>query len=70
MAKWLLRPIASLARTMEDIEQSLVFRKIIIREDSKDELYALVVSFYRMMDRIEDNFKKAAAVCSRRGPRI
>ncbi|TVY07043.1 sensor histidine kinase [Paenibacillus cremeus] len=56
MSKWILRPISGMAKTMEHIEKSLVFRKIPIREGGHDELHALASTFNRMMDRIQESF--------------
>lgn len=58
MARWLVKPVTDLVHTMEGIEQSLEFRKINIKEGTKDELHALVVSFNRMIDRIENSFAR------------
>lgn len=56
LAKWILRPISSMVKTMEDIEKSLVFHKIPIQDGGNDELYAMASTFNRMMDRIQVSF--------------
>jgi two-component system, OmpR family, sensor histidine kinase ArlS len=56
LSKWILRPISGMVRIMEEIEQSLVYRKIPLNDGSKDELHAMASTFNRMMSRLEDNF--------------
>jgi two-component system sensor histidine kinase ArlS len=56
LSKWILRPISGMVRIMEDIEQSLVFRKIPLKDGGKDELYAMASTFNRMMNRLEESF--------------
>lgn len=56
LSKFILRPISGMIHTMEEIEQSLVFRKIPLNPNTKDELTAMASTFNRMMDRIEDSF--------------
>jgi two-component system sensor histidine kinase ArlS len=56
LSKWILRPISGMVRIMEENEQSLVYRKIPLKEGGKDELYAMASTFNRMMNRLEENF--------------
>jgi two-component system sensor histidine kinase ArlS len=56
LSKWILSPISGMVRIMEEIERSLVFRKIPLRDNPKDELQAMAATFNRMMDRLEGNF--------------
>jgi two-component system sensor histidine kinase ArlS len=56
LSKWILSPISGMVRIMEEIEQSLVYRKIPIKNGSKDELHAMASTFNRMMNRLEENF--------------
>ncbi|GAA3413905.1 HAMP domain-containing histidine kinase [Paenibacillus hodogayensis] len=56
LSKLIVRPISNMVRTMEEIEQSLVFHKIPLTDGGKDELYMMAATFNRMMDRIEQSF--------------
>ncbi|TXK74022.1 HAMP domain-containing histidine kinase [Paenibacillus sp. N3.4] len=56
LSKWILRPITSMVKTMEDIEKSLVIHKIPMQNSGKDELYSMVSTFNRMMDRLQVSF--------------
>jgi len=66
--KWIsniiMRPISNMINTMEDIERSGVPKKIIILNDTKDELQTLANTFNRMIDRLEDNFAKQSQFVS------
>lgn len=50
--------------TMEDIERSGVPKKIMIHNDTKDELQTLANTFNRMIDRLEENFEKQSRFVS------
>ncbi|MDM5292869.1 ATP-binding protein [Peribacillus simplex] len=60
--RWLssviMRPISNMINTMEDIEQSGIPKKIIIQQDTKDELQKMAVTFNRMMNRLDVNLDK------------
>ncbi|MGG4266262.1 ATP-binding protein [Peribacillus simplex] len=60
--RWLssviMRPISNMINTMEDIEQSGIPKKIIIHEETKDELQKMAVTFNRMMSRLDVNLDK------------
>ncbi|WP_458411930.1 ATP-binding protein [Schinkia sp. CFF1] len=66
--KWLsniiMRPISNMINTMEDIERSGVPKKIMLQNDTKDELQTLANTFNRMIDRLEENFKKQSQFVS------
>jgi two-component system sensor histidine kinase ArlS len=54
----IMRPISSMIKTMEDIEQSGVPQKIHLQNKTKDELQTLARTFNRMMGRLEENMEK------------
>ncbi|MEY8192304.1 ATP-binding protein [Peribacillus simplex] len=60
--RWLssviMRPISNMIDTMEDIEQSGIPKKIVIQEETKDELQKMAVTFNRMMSRLDVNLDK------------
>jgi two-component system sensor histidine kinase ArlS len=56
LSRWISQPISRIVRVMETIEQSLVFRKIPLVGQGKDELYVMASTFNRMMDRLEESF--------------
>ncbi|WP_424765531.1 ATP-binding protein [Paenibacillus sp. sgz302251] len=58
LSKAIMKPISDSIRTMQDIEQSLVIKKIPINSRSKDELFHMTETFNRMMRRLEDNYVK------------
>ncbi|MNU62524.1 Signal transduction histidine-protein kinase ArlS [compost metagenome] len=58
LSKWISRPISGMVTTMEEIEQSLEFRKIPLRPDATDELSMMGGTFNRMIDRLEENFAR------------
>lgn len=58
LSKWISRPISGMVTTMEEIEQSLEFRKIPLRPDATDELSMMGSTFNRMIDRLEENFAR------------
>ncbi|WML31670.1 ATP-binding protein [Neobacillus sp. OS1-32] len=66
--RWLsniiMRPIFNMINTMKDIERSGVPKKIIIQNDTKDELQTLANTFNRMIDRLEENFEKQSQFVS------
>ncbi|OCA92875.1 HAMP domain-containing sensor histidine kinase [Pseudobacillus wudalianchiensis] len=58
LSRIILLPIQSLIQTMEDIEESRTFKKIIRPASSKDELDQMANTFNSMMDLLEENYKK------------
>lgn len=60
--RWLsaviMRPISNMIKTMEEIEQSGVPKKIIGQSHAKDELEKISTTFNRMIERIEENIDK------------
>lgn len=56
ISKTIVKPIASSIQTMQEIERSLLFKKIPIRGKSNDELYKMTETFNRMIDRLEESF--------------
>ncbi|KMY54492.1 histidine kinase [Bacillus sp. FJAT-27231] len=58
LSRIILLPIQSLIQTMEDIQESRTFKKIIRPASSKDELDQMANTFNSMMDLLEENYKK------------
>ncbi|WP_088069338.1 sensor histidine kinase [Gottfriedia luciferensis] len=60
--RWLTRiimnPISSMISTMEDIEQSGVPKKILIQNETKDELHQMASTFNRMISKLQENIDK------------
>lgn len=60
--RWLsniiMRPISNVIKTMEDIEQSGVPKKIPIQNKTRDELQTLARTFNRMIERLQENMEK------------
>ncbi|KQL41338.1 histidine kinase [Bacillus sp. FJAT-25509] len=60
--RWLTRiimnPIISMITTMEDIEKSGVPKKILIKNETKDELHKMASTFNRMISRLQENIEK------------
>ncbi|WP_066371193.1 sensor histidine kinase [Neobacillus fumarioli] len=66
--RWLsgiiMRPISNMIKTMEDIEQSGVLKKINIQIETKDELETMAKTFNRMIDRLQANMEKQSQFVS------
>jgi two-component system sensor histidine kinase ArlS len=66
--RWLsniiMRPISNMIKTMEDIEQSGVLKKINIQIETKDELQTMAKTFNRMIDRLQANLEKQSQFVS------
>ncbi len=66
--RWLssiiMKPIASMIKTMEDIEKSGIPKKINIQNDTNDELHKMAKTFNRMIDRLEKNLEKQSQFVS------
>ncbi|MFK2825380.1 HAMP domain-containing histidine kinase [Bacillus sp. B190/17] len=58
LSRVILLPIQSLIQTMEEIQESRTFKKIIRNTSSKDELDQMANTFNSMMDLLEENYKK------------
>jgi signal transduction histidine kinase len=60
--RWLsniiMRPISNMINTMEDIEKSGIPKRIVIQQNTKDELQKLAVTFNRMIGRLDANLEK------------
>jgi len=66
--RWLsniiIRPIANMIKTMEDIERSGIPQKISVENRTKDELQTMVMTFNRMIERLKENMEKQAQFVS------
>lgn len=58
LGRIILKPVTSMARTMEEIQQSDQFIPISLADRSKDELYQLATTFNAMIDKLEHNYMK------------
>jgi two-component system, OmpR family, sensor histidine kinase ArlS len=58
LSNLIIRPISNMIKTMEDIEQSGVPKKIIIKNKTKDELEQIAITFNRMIEKISDSMEK------------
>ena len=58
LTKIIMKPIASMISTMEEIEQSGVPKKILIKNDTKDELRKMATTFNRMIVKLQENIDK------------
>ncbi|MED1467455.1 sensor histidine kinase [Bacillus salipaludis] len=60
--KWLsgfiMRPISNMIKTMEDIEQSGIPKKIVNQNRTRDELEQMASTFNRMIERLSENMEK------------
>lgn len=60
--RWLtniiMNPISTMISTMEDIEQSGVPKKILIQNETKDELHKMASTFNRMIGKLQENIDK------------
>lgn len=64
LANLIMRPISNMIKNMEEIEQSGIPKKILIQNETKDELYKMASTFNRMIDRIQKNLAKQAQFVS------
>ncbi|WP_306460605.1 cell wall metabolism sensor histidine kinase WalK [Bacillus sp. AFS073361] len=64
LANMIMKPISNMINTMEEIEKSGVPKKIIIQNETKDELYTMANTFNRMINRIQENLAKQAQFVS------
>lgn len=58
LSSLILKPIFSMISTMDQIEKSGSMMKIDIQKDTKDELYTMVMTFNKMIDRLQENMEK------------
>lgn len=58
LTKIIMKPIASMIFTMEEIEQSGVPKKILINNDTKDELKLMAETFNKMIVKLQRNIDK------------
>ncbi|MEH7401031.1 MULTISPECIES: sensor histidine kinase [Bacillaceae] len=58
LTRIIMNPITSMITTMEDIEKSGVPKKILIKNETKDELHKMASTFNRMISRLQENIEK------------
>ncbi|MGX9135072.1 ATP-binding protein [Rummeliibacillus sp. JY-2-4R] len=58
LANTIMRPISHMIKTIEEIEQSGVLKKVITQNKANDELQIMASTFNRMIDRIQSNMEK------------
>lgn len=58
LSNFIMKPISNMIKTMEDIEQSGVPKKINIQTNTHDELEKMAMTFNRMIERLSDNMEK------------
>jgi signal transduction histidine kinase len=56
ISRRVVKPIVSSIQTMQEIERSLLFKKIPVRGNSNAELYKMTETFNRMINRLEESF--------------
>ncbi|MFG6148103.1 sensor histidine kinase [Halobacillus sp. B23F22_1] len=54
----IIRPIASMTKTMKEIREGGHFKRIDLSKRSRDELHTMVLTFNEMMDLLESNYEK------------
>ncbi|MBM7652099.1 sensor histidine kinase [Neobacillus cucumis] len=64
LANLIMRPISNMIKTMEEIEKSGVPKKIIMQNETKDELQTMASTFNRMIDRLQENMVKQSQFVS------
>ncbi|PFO06650.1 two-component sensor histidine kinase [Bacillus sp. AFS076308] len=64
LASMIMRPISNMIKTMEEIEKSGVPKKIIIQNETRDELQTMASTFNRMIDRLQENLAKQSQFVS------
>ncbi|MEH7548571.1 sensor histidine kinase [Neobacillus vireti] len=64
LASMIMRPISNMIKTMEEIEKSGVPKKIIIQNETRDELQIMASTFNRMIDRLQENLAKQSQFVS------
>ncbi|HWI47690.1 MAG TPA: ATP-binding protein [Rummeliibacillus sp.] len=58
LANMIMRPISNMIKTIEEIEQSGVLKKVTTQSKTNDELQIMARTFNRMIDRIQSNMEK------------
>ncbi|WP_223595048.1 sensor histidine kinase [Neobacillus bataviensis] len=58
LSKLITRPVTTMIKTMTEIRQSGRFKRLILEEKSKDELYQMGKTFNHMIDLLETNYEK------------
>ncbi|WP_394184795.1 sensor histidine kinase [Metabacillus halosaccharovorans] len=58
LSNLITRPIKTMTETMKDIQESGQFKKIQLEEKSRDELVEMGITFNKMIDLLQTNFKK------------
>lgn len=58
LSNLIMKPISSMVHTMDKIEKSGSMMKIDIQKNIKDELYTMVTTFNKMIDRLQENMEK------------
>lgn len=64
LANLIMRPISNMIKTMEEIEKSGVPKKIIMQNETRDELQTMASTFNRMIDRLQENMEKQSQFVS------
>lgn len=58
LSSFLLKPVQELIQAMKENQQTKVWRKIEMKNRSKDEIYDMETTFNEMIDNLQDNFQK------------
>ncbi|BBH20701.1 sensor histidine kinase YkoH [Paenibacillus baekrokdamisoli] len=58
ISRTVIKPISTSIQTMQEIEESLTFKKIPSAGAAKDEMFQMTETFNRMIDRLEESFAK------------
>jgi two-component system sensor histidine kinase ArlS len=58
LSRTIVKPISKSIQTMQEIESSLIFKRIPSLGHSKDEIFKMTETFNRMMGRLEESFLK------------
>ena len=58
LSNFIMKPISNMIKTMEDIEQSGVPKKINIQTNTHDELEKMAMTFNRMIERLSESMEK------------
>lgn len=57
-ARIIMKPIRNMINTMEDIESSGVIKKIMIQDETNDELQKMTTTFNKMIGRLDENLER------------
>jgi Signal transduction histidine kinase len=58
LSNLIMKPISNMINTMGKIEKNGSMIKIEVQKDTKDELYTMVMTFNKMIDRLQENMEK------------